>query len=101
MFVLRRRAERYRQVSPQRSSLVPIAAPDDNAMYLQLFLHKYTTTGMGCAVNGSIRAVFTVHRSAPRPVEVTTDYLRVLDKLLPACHVMEQYANNAIEPDHG
>jgi hypothetical protein len=56
---------------------------------------------MGCAVNGSIRAVFTVHRSAPRPVEVTTDYLRVLDKLLPACHVMEQYANNAIEPDHG
>jgi IS6 family transposase len=37
---------------------------------------------------------------------VTTDqapaYLRVLDELLPAaCHVMEQYANNAIENDHG
>jgi IS6 family transposase len=41
-----------------------------------------------------------------QPVEVTTDrapaYLRVLDELLPAtCHVMEQYANNAIENDHG
>jgi transposase, IS6 family len=37
---------------------------------------------------------------------VTTDqapaYLRVLDELLPAaCHVMEQYANNAIKNDHG
>ena len=41
-----------------------------------------------------------------RPSEVTTDrapaYPRVLDELLPAaCHVMEQYANNAIESDHG
>ena len=28
--------------------------------------------------------------------------LRVLDELLPAaCHVMEQYTNNAIETDHG
>jgi len=39
-------------------------------------------------------------------VEVTTDrapaYLRVLDELLPAaCHVMEQYANNPIESNHG
>jgi IS6 family transposase len=37
---------------------------------------------------------------------VTTDrapaYPRVLDELLPAaCHVTEQYANNAIETDHG
>ncbi len=37
---------------------------------------------------------------------MTTDrapaYLRVLDELLPAaCHVMEQYANNAIKTDHG
>jgi transposase-like protein len=43
---------------------------------------------------------------APRPAEVTTDraraYPRVLDELLPsACHVMEKYANNPIEPDHG
>ena len=43
---------------------------------------------------------------APHPAEVTTDrapaYLRVLDELLPAaCHVMEQYGNNAIETDHG
>ena len=42
----------------------------------------------------------------PRPTEVTTDrapaYPRVLDELLPAtCHVMEQYANNPIESDHG
>ena len=41
-----------------------------------------------------------------RPSEVSTDrasaYLRVLDELLPSvCHVMEQYANNLIESDHG
>ncbi len=43
---------------------------------------------------------------APRPTEVTTDrapaYLRVFDELLPAAlHVLEQYANNPIEADHG
>ncbi len=42
----------------------------------------------------------------PSPTEVTTDrapaYPRVLDELMPAaCHVTEQYANNAIEADHG
>ena len=42
----------------------------------------------------------------PRPAEVSTDrapaYPRVLDELLPsACHVTEQYANNAVEADHG
>jgi transposase, IS6 family len=41
-----------------------------------------------------------------RPTEVTTDrapaYPRVLDELLPAaCHVMEKYANNPVEADHG
>lgn len=40
------------------------------------------------------------------PSEVTTDrapaYPRVLDELLPAaCHVMERYANNPVESDHG
>jgi IS6 family transposase len=39
------------------------------------------------------------------PVEVTTDrapvYPRVLDELVAARHVTEQYANNAIEADHG
>ncbi len=45
-------------------------------------------------------------RTAPPPVEVTTDraasYPRVLDELLPAArHVLEQYANNPIECDHG
>jgi transposase, IS6 family len=44
--------------------------------------------------------------SARRPTEVTTDraptYPRVLDELVPeACHVVEQYANNPIEADHG
>jgi IS6 family transposase len=42
----------------------------------------------------------------PCPTEVSTDrapaYPRVLDELLPsACHVTEQYANNAVEADHG
>jgi transposase-like protein len=42
----------------------------------------------------------------PRPSEVTTDrapaYPRAFDELLPAaCHVMEQYANNPLESDHG
>ena len=42
----------------------------------------------------------------PQPTEVSTDraaaYPRVLDELLPsACHVTEQYANNAVEADHG
>jgi hypothetical protein len=35
----------------------------------------------------------------PTPVEVATDYLGA--ERAAACHVMEQYANNAIEPDHG
>jgi transposase, IS6 family len=38
----------------------------------------------------------------PSPTEVTTDYPRVLDELVPAaCHVTEHYANNRIEADHG
>jgi transposase, IS6 family len=42
----------------------------------------------------------------PRPAEVSTDrapaYPRVLDELLPfACHVVELYANNPVEADHG
>src|SRR5215207_2325257 len=44
--------------------------------------------------------------AARRPTEVTADrapaYPRVLDELVPeAWHVMEQYANNPIEADHG
>jgi IS6 family transposase len=43
---------------------------------------------------------------ARRPTEVTTDrapaYPRVLDEVVPeAWHVVEQYANNPIEADHG
>jgi transposase, IS6 family len=42
----------------------------------------------------------------PAPVEVTTDrapvYPRVIDELAPhARHVLEQYANNVVEADHG
>ena len=45
-------------------------------------------------------------RHGPAPVEVATDKaascLRVLDELAPAApHVTEQYANNAVEADHG
>jgi hypothetical protein len=44
--------------------------------------------------------------AGPAPVEVTTDrapvYPRVLDELVPAArHVLERYANDAIETDHG
>ena len=45
-------------------------------------------------------------KSAPPPVEVTTDrapvYPRVIDDLVPgAWHDTEQYANNRVEADHG
>jgi transposase-like protein len=45
-------------------------------------------------------------RAGPSPVEVTTDrapvYPRVLDELVAgARHVVEQYANNVVESDHG
>jgi IS6 family transposase len=53
------------------------------------------------------RAFFTrALAGATIPVEVTTDrapvYPRLIDELTPgARHVLEQYANNAIEADHG
>jgi transposase-like protein len=42
----------------------------------------------------------------PSPVEVITDrapvYPRVIDELAPAArHVLERYANNSVEADHG
>jgi transposase-like protein len=45
-------------------------------------------------------------QAGPAPVEVTTDrapvYPRVLDESVPAArHVLEQYANNRVEADHG
>jgi transposase-like protein len=47
-----------------------------------------------------------VMRFGPTPVEVTTDrapaYPRVIDEYIPSArHVVEQYANNPIEADHG
>ena len=53
------------------------------------------------------RAFFTrAMRFGPAPIEVTTDrapvYPRVIDDLVPgARHVLEQYANNVVEADHG
>jgi transposase, IS6 family len=53
------------------------------------------------------RAFFTrALRFGSAPVEVTTDrapvYPRVIDDLVPAArHVVERYANNVIEADHG
>ena len=53
------------------------------------------------------RAFFTrAMRFGPAPIEVTTDrapvYPRVIDALVPgARHVLEQYANNVVEADHG
>jgi transposase, IS6 family len=53
------------------------------------------------------RAFFTRARAyGPAPVEVTTDrapvYPRVIDEFVPAArHVLEQYANNRVEADHG
>jgi len=54
----------------------------------------------------SRRFVTQALEHGPRPTEVTTDrapaHLRVLDEFLPAArHVLEQYANNVIEADHG
>jgi transposase-like protein len=45
-------------------------------------------------------------KAGPAPVEVTTDrapvYPRMIDELAPgARHVLEQYANNTVEADHG
>jgi transposase, IS6 family len=45
-------------------------------------------------------------RFGPAPVEVTTDrarvYPRVIDEFVPgARHVLERYANNSVEADHG
>ena len=53
------------------------------------------------------RAFFTRAMGfGPAPIEVTTDrapvYPRVIDELAPgASHVLEQYANNVVEADHG
>jgi transposase, IS6 family len=49
---------------------------------------------------------FFAHALDPYPSEVIIDrapaYPRVLDELLPAaCHVVEQYASNPVEADHG
>jgi transposase, IS6 family len=56
---------------------------------------------------GAARRFFTrALRAGTIPVEVTTDrapaYPRILDELVPSAqHIVEQYANNPIEADHG
>ena len=52
------------------------------------------------------RTSFARAQSGPSPVEVTTDraavHPRLIDEILPAArHVVEQYANNGVEADHG
>jgi hypothetical protein len=61
---------------PQRSSLCTPHLPDASTMYLQLFLHQYTTTRMGCAVSPVHTGGFhsCIGHTSP-PTEVTTDYL--------------------------
>jgi transposase, IS6 family len=55
----------------------------------------------------SARAFFNCAlRVGPAPIEVTTDrapvYPRVIEDVAPAArHVLEQYANNVVEADHG
>jgi transposase-like protein len=68
-----------------------------------------TSTGqdLEASLHGQSRRFFArALNAARRPTEVTTDrapaYPRVLDELIPeACYVVEQYANNPIEADHG
>ncbi len=66
-----------------------------------------TSSSRRNGIQGATRRFFTrALEHGPRPAEVSTDraptYPRVLDELLPsACHVTEQYANNAVEADHG
>jgi IS6 family transposase len=75
-------------------------AVDQFGQVIDVLLSEHRDTAGACRF--FIRAL----RHGPVPVEVTTDkaaaYLRVLDELAPAAlHVTEQYANNAIEADHG
>ena len=57
--------------------------------------------------SAAARALFTrALRLSPAPIEVTTDrapiYPRVIDEhVRGARHVLEQYANNLVEADHG
>jgi transposase-like protein len=57
-------------------------------------------------LNAARRFLSRALKHSTRPTEVTTDraptYPRVLDEVLPAArHVVEQYANNPVEADHG
>jgi transposase, IS6 family len=57
-------------------------------------------------LNAARRLLSRALEHGTRPTEVTTDraptYPRVLDEALPAArHVVEQYANNSVEADHG
>jgi transposase, IS6 family len=67
--------------------------------------HRRATVGE--TRSGGARRFFTqALRAGTVPVEVMTDrapgYPRVLDELIPsALHIVEQYANNPIEADHG
>jgi hypothetical protein len=83
-------------------------------MYLQLFLHQYTTTRMDCAVSpvhtGGFHSCIG-HTSPPTEVQPTTCECcascllhvmscHVMSCHVMSCHVMERYVDNAIELDH-
>ena len=58
--------------------------------------------------DGAAARAFFAHAisAGRRPIEVTTDrapvYPRILDEVAPSArHVLQQYANNIIEADHG
>jgi transposase, IS6 family len=82
-----RRTDLYRAVD-QRGQLINVRVCErrDSAASRALFAHALTR--------------------GPSPVEITTDrapvYPRLLDGLIPpARHLLDQYANNRVEADHG
>jgi transposase, IS6 family len=75
-------------------------AVDQHGQVIDVFLSQRRDSA-------AARAFFTrALRLSPAPIEVTTDrapvYPRVIDEHVPgARHVLEQYANNLVEADHG
>jgi transposase, IS6 family len=77
-------------------------APGDRWFVDETYVKVSTQRDLAAARRFFDRAM----RTGVIPAEVTTDrapaYPRVLDELIPsALHTVEQYANNAVEADHG
>jgi transposase, IS6 family len=75
-------------------------AVDQHGQVIDVFLSQHRDSA-------AARALLTrALRLSPAPIEVTTDrapvYPRVIDEHVPGPrHVLEQYANNRVEADHG